>query len=282
MSGTGRKADFDLPLKACRLCGSGDISSYYYDFAGRTISRCSSCNVQFLNPQYSNAHLKRYYSSYSKEAPEWDEPLNYCHHYYLSLLEKHRTPGRLLDIGSGEGHLLKAARQRGWHADGYEVDSKLARRTAKKLGLKVHHGALARLPLTKSSFDAVAMHNVLEHVKNPSEYINKTRSLLLPGGLFFLVLPNIRSRSATVKFLLERLGFRRKRVASYYDADHHLWFFTPGVLRRELERNGFNILEARSGHAARPRQSALKRLWMRNIGDLPLWKSTFLLIARKP
>ena len=276
-----RKASFDKPLKSCQLCGSSAIVPYHRDFKGRNISRCIDCGIQFLNPQYSDSFLKRYYADYSREDAAWEEPLNYCHHHYLSLIERHVSPGSLLDIGSGEGHLLRAACQRGWRGEGYEIDAKLAGRTAAKLGLKVRHGRFSALPLARGSLDLVSMHNVLEHVKDPSLYLDKSRSLLKRAGILFLVLPNVRSRSSALKFLLERLGLRRRRVGSYYDADHHLWYFTPRVARRELTRRGFKVLCLRSGHAARPGQSPLKRAWCRNVGDLLPWKSTFLLIARK-
>ncbi len=272
---------FDAPLKECLLCGAKDLSFYFRDFNGRSIFRCRACGVQFLNPQYSNEHLKQYYDGYSAEEPAWDAPLNYCHHYYLSLVERYRSPGRLLDVGSGEGHLLRAARERGWQAEGYEIDAELAKRTSDKTGVKVCCGTFSETGWDNGSFDVITVHHVLEHVKDPGSYLKVIHSLLRDEGIFLLVLPNIRSRSATFKFFLERLGLKRQRIGSYYDTDHHLWYFTPPVLKRILDRAGFAVAHTRSGHPVRPGQGAFKRFLMRSLTDRIVWKSTFLSIARK-
>src|ERR1039457_3394829 len=59
--------EFDPPLKKCGLCGSGDLSLYHVDFKGIHISCCGGCGVQFMNPQYTDGYLKRYYSQYAWE-----------------------------------------------------------------------------------------------------------------------------------------------------------------------------------------------------------------------
>jgi hypothetical protein len=63
-----------------------------------------------MNPQYTDQHLADYYSQYTKDEPERDEPLQYGHNFYLEILENYvPSKGSLLDIGSGKGHLLAAA-----------------------------------------------------------------------------------------------------------------------------------------------------------------------------
>ncbi|HVO33130.1 MAG TPA: class I SAM-dependent methyltransferase [Elusimicrobiota bacterium] len=235
-----------------------------------------------MNPQYTDAHLKEYYSHYTVDEPWWDEPLAYCHNFYLSLVERYLPPpGRLLDIGSGKGALLAAAQKRGWTPVGYDVDPSSVERVGRHLGVDIRSGDFFAVDWPAQHFDVVTMHHVLEHLKDPLPYLRRVRSLLRAGGIFFLVLPNIRSVSSSIKFWMEKRGWRRRRVGAYYDTEHHLWYFTPATLRHLLEREGFEILRVRSGHQARPHQSSLKRFVMRNITERPLWKSTFLTIARK-
>ncbi len=273
---------FDNPLTTCKLCGAGNIAAYHCDHKGRRISICSDCGIQFLNPQFTDKYLAAYYSSYyTSEKPEWDEPLLYGHDFYLSLIEREIPPGRLLDIGCGRGHLLSAAQNRGWDVVGQEIDPDLAADTSKKTGIEVHCGSLQDHPFAKRTFDAVSMHQVIEHVKDPVAYWREIHSLLKSNGIFFLVLPNIRSRSSIFKLFLEKRGLKRKNVGSYYDTDHHLWYFSPAVLSASLARFGFKVVYMRSGHAVRPRQTKIKRFIMRNFTEKPLWKSTFLAIAKK-
>jgi 2-polyprenyl-3-methyl-5-hydroxy-6-metoxy-1,4-benzoquinol methylase len=187
-------AGFDKPLTACPCCRSASVGRYHCDSDGIVIFRCRDCGVQFMNPQYSDAYLKEYYSRYTVDEPHWDEPLMACHHFYVSLIERVKpSKGRLLDIGSGKGHLLRSAAERGWKAEGYEVDAATAETTGKKLGLTVHAGSFPSLPLESGTYDAVTVHHVLEHLKDPDPYLRKIHSLLKPDGVLFIALPNIRA-----------------------------------------------------------------------------------------
>src|SRR5512142_630720 len=194
---------FDQPVSRCSLCGSDKIARYHRDSDGITIDRCGGCHVQFMNQQYTDEYLRDYYSRYTVDEPKWNEPLLYCHGFYLSLVEKFLShPCRLFDVGSGKGHLRQAAALRGWVPVGYEIDPKTAVGIGKKIGAEVLHGDFSSLPLPPGSFDAVTIHHVLEHLKDPVPYIRKVHSLLKTGGILFLALPNIRGLASTVKFYL--------------------------------------------------------------------------------
>jgi SAM-dependent methyltransferase len=273
---------FDPPVTRCAICGSELIAPYHRDSDGIGIYRCGGCHVQFMNPQYSDAYLREYYSRYTIEEPKWDEPLRYCHDFYCSLVERFLPkPGRLLDVGSGKGHLLTAAVSRGWTAIGYEIDPATASTIGKKIGVEVLSGDFLNLPLEPGSFDAVTIHHVLEHLKDPVPYIREAWQLIRPGGVLFVALPNIRGVASTVKFFLERIHIRRRNVGAYYDTGHHLWYFTPATLDVLLSGNGFSTIYKRSGHRVLPNQSRFSRWLMRNITERFVWKSTCIVIARK-
>lgn len=273
---------FELPRANCELCGSERIFKYHQTSSGVRIFKCSNCEIQFMNPQYTQAYLDEFYSHYTKDEPHWDEPSYYCHNFYLSLVEKYAlNRGRFLDIGCGNGHLLAVARERGWAPIGYDVDCASTQRASKKIGVEILCGDFARQDWPKQAFEVVSMHHVIEHLKSPMPYLRVIHSILREKGIFFLVLPNIHSRSAIFKFRLEKLGIKRKHVGAYYDTSHHLWYFTPRTLKNLLSKFGFEVLYMRSGHHVRPNQSKLKRFLMRNFTERVLWKSTFLVIARK-
>lgn len=233
-----------------------------------------------MNPQYSDEYLKEYYSQYTYDEPQWEEPLLYCHNYYISLIEKYIDKGNLLDFGSGKGYLLSSAIKRGWKPVGYDVDKEWNDKLSKKLGIEIRSGDFLKQKWNKQ-FDVITMHHVIEHLKDPGKIIDKIHGLIREGGVLFIVLPNINSRSAIFKRTLEKAGIRKKNIGAYYDTGHHLFYFTPRSLRKFLKSRGFQIHNAKAGHAARPNQSKLKRFYMRNFGDRFLWKSTFLMICRK-
>lgn len=271
---------FDKELDKCVLCGSKDIYHYHTAADNIKIFRCNNCDVQFMNPRYSDEYLADYYSHYTKDEPQWEEPLLYCHDYYLSLVEKYADKGTMLDFGSGKGYMLISAIKRGWKAEGYDVDKEWNDTLSKKLGVEIKSGDFLNLEWNMK-FDLVTMHHVIEHLKDPGKVVNKINGLLKPGGILFIVLPNINSRSAIFKKTLEKAGVRKKNIGAYYDTGHHLFYFTPKSLKNFLQGRGFEVLTSKSGHAARPNQSKLKRFYMRNIGDNFMWKSTFLMVFRK-
>lgn len=235
-----------------------------------------------MNPQYSDEYLSEYYSRYTVDEPEWDEPLLYGADFYLNLLEKYiGVKGTLLDIGAGKGHIIQAAILRGWNVSGFETDSRVAERLSTKFSIETQYGNFLKLNWRAGKFDAIILHHVLEHLKNPATYISKVYELIKDNGALMIILPNIGSFSSNIKLKLEKIGLRKKNVGAYYDTNHHLWYFTPVTLRRFLFNYGFYSCYLRSGHRVRPNQTRLRRFMMRNITERNLLHSTFLCIAKK-
>ena len=277
------KPEFDAKIRNCPVCRSKDIVYHFTDFKGIKIDQCQTCGFQFMNPPYSDSYLNKYYAFYmEKEDFEfWHDALFYGHNFYFSLIEKYISPGRLLDIGCGNGHLIKAALERGWETEGFDVDPKTTTKVSERYNVKAHHGDFLQIDFKENNYDLITMHQVLEHLKYPNDYLDKINTLLRPGGGLFVALPNIRSLSNRFKHVLERAGLKKKHVGKYYETSHHLMYFDPTTLPILLDRHGFDVLYKRNGHKVRPGQSGFKRFLMRNVSERLLAKSTFLMIASK-
>ncbi len=99
-------------------------------------------------------------------------------------------PGRVLDVGCGDGRLLAALRSRGWTVEGQDVDREAADHARRQHGITVHVGDLRQLALPAESFDAVVMNHVIEHAYDPGALVRECLRLLKPGGLFVATTPN--------------------------------------------------------------------------------------------
>lgn len=274
--------DYDPLLASCRLCGSTHLHPYHRDDKDRRIQRCSGCGIQFMNPQYTDDYLARYYSTYIRVEPETEEPNRYRHDYNFDLIEKRcGGPGRVLDIGCGRGYLLRMARERGWETVGYDVDPDTVAAVAEEFDLELHSGDFMDLDLEPESFDAVTMHHVLEHMKDPVPALRKSYEALRPDGWLFVALPNIEGLSSSIKFSLETMGLRRRSVGSYYDADHHLFYFSPTTLEKLLADQGFRVTYRQSTPKVRAGDSARLRTLRRYTTDRLLLRSSFLMLAEK-
>lgn len=108
----------------------------------------------------------------------------------LDYLYRHlpESPGRLLDVGCGNGAYLTRANRAGWDVWGVEPDPKAAE-AARAAGHSVHEGTLDSLP-SIGKFDFITLSHVLEHVHDPHELLGQCRDLLNPEGILWIAVPN--------------------------------------------------------------------------------------------
>lgn len=200
-------------------------------------------------------------------------------------------PGRLLDIGCGNGAFLLRTQDLGWDVVGCEPDSQ-AVKTCRSQGLRVFHGDAFHDGLKERSFDVVTMSHVIEHVSNPTLLLRRAFALLRPGGLLWLALPNP-----------ESVGLRTFRAAWLgMHVPYHLCIPSQLALKRWLSAEGFKVQPLRRGAHARRHwaeagviarregislPSALSMSVQRLMADLlatvsTRWAEETLLIARRP
>ena len=189
-------------------------------------------------------------------------PLEPGHRYFLG---DPQAPGRghLLDIGCGTGNFLTAAQNAGYQVSGTELDRNAAGFAKQKLGLSRVFGlSLAefaeKYPLEK--FDIVTFFEVLEHQASPTEFIEKVRSCLKPGGYVALSVPN-RERWLTGLDVLD------------YPPNHFLRW-SELALRTFLRAHGFATIAVREQpagvvHTAQMINMGLRTGWSRKITGQP-------------
>ncbi|MFN8634354.1 MAG: class I SAM-dependent methyltransferase [Chloroflexota bacterium] len=98
--------------------------------------------------------------------------------------------GRLLDIGCGNGVLLRSvsALAPGWTLAGADLDDRHRATVERIPGVeRFYAGPAERI---QDRFDLIAMQHVLEHVPEPVQLLRHLGSLLLPGGRLFVQVPN--------------------------------------------------------------------------------------------
>jgi SAM-dependent methyltransferase len=142
-------------------------------------------------------------------------------------------PGaRILDIGSGDGEILEAFRDRGFAALGVDPDPR-SREFCAARGLMVLPGTAEDPPdaLQGHQFDLVVMSHSLEHCLDPARAVDTVARLLAPGGLAYVEVPNAGCRHFET--------FRQ--CSEMFDAPRHLWFFNQQALLRLAEDRGFTV-----------------------------------------
>lgn len=97
--------------------------------------------------------------------------------------------GRALDIGCGVGLYTAAMADAGARAVGVEVEWPRARE-ARARGHAVAAAVGEHLPFADGAFDAVLLHEVLEHVLDDAATLAETVRVLAPGGRALVFVPN--------------------------------------------------------------------------------------------
>jgi 2-polyprenyl-3-methyl-5-hydroxy-6-metoxy-1,4-benzoquinol methylase len=225
----------------CNICGISDEEILFH--APEQIVRCRRCGLLYNNPRLDTESLKQIYS---KEYFVVD--VNECGTDYkayadyiadepvimrsmlrrMQKVEKYSgCKGRVLDVGCAAGFSLLAARQLGWEAQGIEF-SDFCYNYALSRGLKVHHGMLADYPCKEEHFDAITMWDYLEHSPDPLADLKICSTLLKPGGVILLSVPNIDSWSFPV-FKDRWIGFKNIE---------HFYYFSRGTLAKLAAMSG--------------------------------------------
>jgi len=281
-------ADFDPPLRSCRLCGSVDVRPYDVDYRGVNISRCQRCRVKFMNPQYTDVYLECVYARYNDPAqdqtmtiPAGRAPLMPAKREgNFDAIEEFVRVGRFLSIGSGSGDELRTAMSRGWSVEGFDVDPVTTEALSRRLGVPVYSGDLTTVNLPTAAYDCVYMDQVLEHPKEPAPYLRLSHRVLKPKGILYIGVPNIESLAAMWKTFLGRRNLKPLR-GRHYDSWHHLFYYSPGTLRDILsDYFDFEVLRVEGDPFPKAHEAALGRVANKLRRRFAFLDSSFRIIAR--
>jgi methionine biosynthesis protein MetW len=149
---------------------------------------------------------------------------------------------RVLDVGCGTGSVSRIiADTRGAQIIGIEPDSCRAA-AARARGLEVHEQLFTAAILQElKPFDVIVFADVLEHVADPSSFLQLAHRALLPGGRVIASVPNVAHWSVRVDLLRGRFDYQPFGIR---DATHLRWFTAESV-RELFESNSLRVVSLR-------------------------------------
>lgn len=207
------------------------------------IWRCAQCGLIFPNPMPiprpgSTAHYDLPADDYFQNH-DLTEKENAAKHRLAEAESLLGGKGRLLDIGTGRGELLRVAITQGWEALGVEPSPRFAEYAAKYSGAEIKAAKLEDCNFAAASFDVVILAAVLEHLYNPAEVLTEIARILKPGGVLFLDVPNETGLYFRLGNLYQRLSGRNwvVNLAPTF-SPYHVFGFSPKSLRAILAKHG--------------------------------------------
>jgi SAM-dependent methyltransferase len=226
--------DIEMEEIACPICGKAEYRLLHREGEFQMV-RCASCQFIYLNPRPTGEAILRFYQDYLPEGEPsveaWQRMMQSIFKKAANLIDQYKKKGRLLDVGAGFGFFLSEVKERGWMVEGVEISQKAIDYAKHCLGLTLHRGPLEKIGFPENAFDVVSGFYVIEHLLQPMEFLQECYRILKPGGLLLLRYPH----TTPIKNLLRFLGIKNR----LYDLPAHLSDFSPEMIQRCMEREGF-------------------------------------------
>ena len=208
------------PRPDCPWCGAPRRDAE--PLAGRL--RCRACGVATTDPWPSADDLDRAYGgAYRPAAGRFggggDALLRRARGLLAQRLDRIAPPGRVLDVGAGDGALLDALRRQGREGLGLERES--SRPDLVERDLADVDGEWA----------AVVFWHSLEHLPDPAAALARAAELLAPGGVLIVAVPNSDSLQAHL--------FGERWLA--LDLPRHLLHLSAAALCERLRGLGLRV-----------------------------------------
>lgn len=169
-----------------------------------------------------------------------------------SMIKKDESPGRLLDVGCGEGTLGKILRQK-FRSDIYLVGIDISRKAVELATpyydethcLDIEDSNLESL-YGENTFNYVVCLEVLEHVFYPAQLLERIRAVTKEHGAIISSFPNF----AFYKYRIKALKGQFPEEQHFYSDVEHLHYFTVPSFIKLLSETGLEPVEIDGEFAA--------------------------------
>lgn len=195
-------------LSNCPVCSSLEIGFVFEAVTNRNpsdparwkIFHCQHCGHGFMNPQPSWEELSIYYKEdydpyIQNHGAEDENDAEVVKSAHTSGTFRHLpipTGKRVLDVGCGAGWFLRICKQLGAETFGIEP-SEFGAKRSRADGLDVFHGMVEDYIQhhgIERKFDVITANHVIEHAPDPIQTLQGLKSLLAPGGMLWMSVPN--------------------------------------------------------------------------------------------
>lgn len=198
------------------------------------IVKCRKCSLvrsnPIINPKLINTFYRQSLFNYQ------DETANLTKTYLKalsSILKNLPKDARILEVGCGNGFLLKALYDKGYkNIFGIEPSTDAISKSHKTIKKHIKKGILKLGQFKRESFDLIFFFQTLDHIFSPNQFLKLCFNLLSPNGYILAFNHNINS-----------LSYKILREKSPIIDIEHTYLFSPKTIQLIFEKNKFTPLK---------------------------------------
>lgn len=177
---------------SCPICKSKKnkiISKIYLKYF-----RCKSCDTIYQYPLKINKSIyetDNYFNEKKSLKTQYMLDKKNKSKFYKRFIKIKKLldkDDKILEIGCGQGFLVKYLVDNGYNAQGSEISTYWINKIKKELNLDIL--TQNQIKKNRMKFNFVILYDVIEHTDNPVKLINEIKKLLLPNGKIFISTPN--------------------------------------------------------------------------------------------
>ncbi len=191
---------------SCPVCGSNESKTWLQApdrFHGKKIPyqlvRCPSCSLVWLHEPPPPSEMGQHYGpNYDRFIGMAGETSPGRWEGRKKAIAGYKQGGTLMDLGCSSGAFLESLKGQDWELYGIEMSEAQARKAKERSGATIFVGDILDAPFPAETFDVVTCFDVLEHVYQPREVMARVAQWLKPGGIFYVLVPNIDSGEARI------------------------------------------------------------------------------------
>lgn len=237
-----------IQYTTCPVCNGSAIHPLLdakdYTVSGSTFAvwTCEDCGCGFTQSVPSADAIGPYYQSdkYISHSDTRKGLVSRLYHqvrkltlwqkYHLITRQLGKATGTLLDVGTGMAVFPAFMQSKGWKVTALEPDAATREKASQLHRLEILAPEAMTL-MGPHQYDVITLWHVLEHVHDLNGYLRQFHTLLKPGGLLLIAVPNYTSYDARVY----------GACWAAYDVPRHLYHFSPEAMRRLLVREHFDF-----------------------------------------
>lgn len=218
----------------CPICANS--SKLLFVKNSYSILECLGCHYRYANIKISENEIgliynDQYFSGAKDGYPNYIEEgelLVAEGKKYSALLQRYMMPGKILDVGSAAGFILKGFQDSGWMGKGIEPNRTMFEYARSQLNLDVENTTLENYSDT-TQYDLISMIQVVPHFFDLHKALSVAAELTRPGGYWLIETWN---RDSLIAKIFGRHWHE-------YNPPSVLHWFSPDGLRSLVDRFGF-------------------------------------------